>query len=227
MKTRPSVDQILDRYLAALGGKAAMEKLKTHVIKGTQTSTTGSTGALEIYQAAPNKRLAILTGPNGVSQTGYNGKVGWSKNPRGQVELHGEQLAQLKAVSDFYGVLHLKDLYPDMAVSGKEKIGDREAWVIVSAVSDRRIEKLYFDTQTGLLLRIYGLTLTPLARIPDQIDFADYRDVDGLKLPFSITQSLTNPEAGWTRRITDIKHNEPIDETKFDMPAPPAAPTRP
>jgi hypothetical protein len=213
--------------VAAVGGKAAVEKLQTRVIKGTQTGANGSTGTLEIYQAAPNKRLAILTVGNGVFQTGYNGKVGWSKNPRGQSEVSGEQLAQLKGISDFYGVLHLRDLYPDMVVSEKEKIGDGSAYVIVSAVSDRRIEKLYFDTQTGLLLRISGLTLTPLARIPDQIDFADYREVDGVKLPFSITQSLISPEAGWTRKITEIKHNVPIDGAKFDMPTPPAAPAKP
>jgi photosynthetic reaction center cytochrome c subunit len=223
----PTVDQILDHYVTALGGKAAMEKLKTRVTKGTQTSANGASGSLEIYQTAPNKRLAVLTMPNGVFQTGYDGKVGWSKNPRGQSELQGEQLAQLKVFSDFYSALHLKDLYPEMVVSGKEKIGDASVWVMVSAVSDKRIEKLYFDTQTGLLLRVSGLTLTPLARIPDQMDFADYREVDGVKLPFSITQSAINPTAGWTRRIAEVKHNVPIDDARFNMPTPPAAPTKP
>jgi hypothetical protein len=72
-----------------------------------------------------------------------------------------------------------------MAVAGRVKVGDRDVYVIVSRISDRRIERLYFDAQTGLLLRIAAVTETPLARLPEETVFEDYREVDGVKLPFT------------------------------------------
>jgi hypothetical protein len=90
-------------------------------------------------------------------------------------------------------------------------------------VSPTRIEKLYFDAQTGLLLRSLSITQTMLAPIPDQTDFEDYRDVDGVKLPFTIRQSAVDARNGWTRKYTEIKQNVPIDDTKFNPPPAPAA----
>ena len=90
----------------------------------------------------------------------------------------------------------------------------------VSGSTDTRTEKLYFDTQTGLLLRILSITQTLLAPIPEQMDFEDYRDVDGIKLPFTIRQSFVDPWVGWTRKYTEIKHNVPVDDAKFNPPPP-------
>lgn len=216
----PSVEQIIAKYEQAIGGRAAFDRLKSRTMKGTQTSTGDNTPRpLEVNQVAPNKILAIVTLPNGnASMTGYNGTTGWTKTPRGQRELTGAQLNQLKRSAEFSGGFKLRELYPGMVVTGKEKIGEREAYVVVSQVADNRTEKLYFDTQTGLLLRILAITQTVLAPLPEQTDFEDYREVDGVKLPFTVRQSYVDPWVGWTRNYTEIKHNVPVDETKFNMP---------
>ena len=211
----PTVDQVLSKYVDALGGKAALEKLKTRMMKGSQVRFDGTAWPVEIYQAAPNKFVSIVTTPNGAVSFGFDGMVGWSKNPRGQRELSGEALAQMKRSAEFYADLKLKELYPKMTLEGKEKVGEREAYVIRSQVGEKRTEKLYFDTQTGLLIRILGLEDTMLGDIPDQEDLSDYREVDGVKLPFTIQMSYVDPWVGWTRKFTEIKLNVPVDEAKF------------
>jgi hypothetical protein len=221
----PSAEQIVARYEQAIGGRAANEKLKSRVMKGTQVTFDGTALPLEAYQVAPNKVVSIMTTQGGPVMSGYNGTTGWMKNQRGQREMSGGQLAQMKRSAEFLGDFMLRQLYPGMVVLGKEKIGEREAYVVASQVADNRMEKLYFDTETGLLLRILAITQTVLAPLPEQTDFEDYREVDGVKLPFTIRQSFVDPWVGWTRKFTEIKHNVPVDETKFNMPpAPPPAP---
>ena len=214
----PTVDQVLDKYLQAIGGKAAFEKLKTRVMTGTQVGADGTAIPIETYQEAPDKVVSILTAKNGVMMSGYNGTVGWAKSPRAQRQLSGGQLASMKRAADFYGDIKLKELYPNLEVVDREKVGERDAYLLASQPSPNRIEKLYFDTQTGLLLRIQTITQTVIAPVPEQTDFDDYRDVDGVKLPFIIRQSSVNPRDGWTRKYTEIKHNVTIDEAKFNMP---------
>jgi hypothetical protein len=220
----PTVDQVLDKYIQAMGGRAALEKQKSRVMKGSQVMADGTAIPLETYQAAPDKVVSILTTPKqGVMMSGYNGQVGWVKNQRGQHDLSGAQLADMKRGADFYGDLKLKEIFPGLEVVDREKVGDRDAYVLASQVSPTRIEKLYFDAQTGLLLRSLSITQTMLAPIPDQTDFEDYRDVDGVKLPFTIRQSAVDARNGWTRKYTEIKQNVPIDDTKFNPPPAPAA----
>lgn len=220
----PTVDQVLDKYIQAMGGRAALEKQKSRVMKGSQVMADGTAIPVETYQAAPDKVVSILTTPKqGVMMSGYNGHVGWVKNQRGQHEMSGAQLAEMKRGADFYGDLKFKEMFPGLEVVDREKVGDRDAYVLASQASPTRLEKLYFDTQTGLLLRILSITQTMLAPIPDQMDFEDYRDVDGVKLPFTIRQSAVDARNGSTRKYTEIKQNIPIDDTKFNPPPAPAA----
>ncbi|HEX8922169.1 MAG TPA: c-type cytochrome [Pyrinomonadaceae bacterium] len=219
----PTVDQVLDKYVQALGGEAGFKKLNTRVMKGAQITFDGTSIPLETYQAAPNKLVTIMTTPKqGVLMSGYNGTIAWSKTARGQRELSGAQLALMKRASDFYTDIKPRETFPNLTVVGREKIGDREAYVLTSKVSDTRTEKLYFDTQSGLLLRILAITQTVLAPIPEQTDFEDYRDVDGVRLPFTIRQSFVDPWVGWTRKYTEIKHNIAVDDAKFNPPPEPS-----
>lgn len=213
----PTVDQILDKYVQALGGRAAIEKLKTRVLKGSQTTWDGKEFPLEIYQTAPNKFLSQVTMPRGIISQGFNGTIGWVKNPRGQRELSGEDLIEIKRGAEFYDSLKLKELYPNLKIVGKEKIGEREAFVAESAVSPTKTVKLFFDAQTGLLARVATYTQTLIALIPEQMDFENYREVDGVKIPFMVRQSFVDPWSGWTRRFMEIKQNVPIDGAKFDL----------
>jgi hypothetical protein len=217
----PTVGQVLDAYFKAIGGRAAFEKSKTRVSKGSQIQWDGTALPIEIYRKSPDKYLAVLTRPgNDVVLTGFNGVTGWSQNQRqGLREFSGAQVTQLRRAADFFGDFRLREDYTDMAVAGREKVGARDAYVIVARASDKRIERLYFEVATGLLLRIAATTETPLARLPEETVFEDYREVDGVKLPFTVRASFIDPFVGWTRKFTEVKHNVALEDSKFDKPA--------
>jgi hypothetical protein len=214
----PTVDQVLDKYIQGSGGRAAIEKVKTRVMKGSQAGFDGTALPLEIYREAPNKFLSSITRPQGLVLQGYNGTSGWLKNPRGQRELAGEDLAAVKRRAEFNESLKLKELYPDLKITAREKVGDRGAFVLESEAGKSEITRLFFDVQTGLLLRRQTIGKNILAPIPEQVDYEDYRDVDGVKLPFTIRQSFVDPWIGWTQKFTEIKQNIPIEGAKFDLP---------
>ncbi|HXF41281.1 MAG TPA: c-type cytochrome [Blastocatellia bacterium] len=242
----PSVDQVLDKYFQVLGGKAAAQKITSRVIKlswlrpklvngGTPNAAMiarGDKWAMEIYQKAPNKYLAVITSPNGIIQQGFNGTSGWVKSPQGQREMNNAELARFARQADLLGDFALKDQYSLMTVTGREKIDDREAYVVEAQPkasggapapsttgSARRTEKLFFDIQSGLLVRRTVLTPTALGLDPEQTDFKDYTEVDGVKLPFTIIVSyLDDSHLGTTKKYIDVKQNVPIDDAKFEAP---------
>ena len=106
-----------------------------------------------------------------------------------------------------------------MRVVGTEKIGDRETYIVASRIDPNRTLRFYFDTQTGLLLRELFTTKTMLGPLPEQVDFEDYRDVGGVKLPFTIRSSDAAPFDNTTRRFTEIKPNVPADDSIFNLTA--------
>jgi outer membrane lipoprotein-sorting protein len=215
----PTVEQVLDKYTQALGGRALLEKAKTRFMKGVQLSTNDTSAPVEISQKAPNKFVMIMTTPQAaVVSRGFNGSIGWMKTPRGQRELKGTDLAQVKRNADFNWMLNLKDLSREMKVTGKEKMGDHEVYVVEARIAPDKIEKLFFDTQMGLLLRDILLTDTMIGWIPEQTDYDDYKDVDGVKMPFTIRQSYVDPWVGWTRKLAEVKINVPVDDSKFEPP---------
>jgi hypothetical protein len=214
----PTVDEVLAKYAQAMGGEAALRKLTSRVMKGTQTGADGSPAPLETYQVAPDKLATTMTGKQGPMMTGYNGSVGWQKGPRGQRQMAGAQLEQMKMSADFYGDFKIKEFYPNLSVAGREMIGERDTIVLVSRPPGARMQKLYFDARTGLLVRILTVLNTMVAPVPSQLDFEDYRDVDGVKLPFVMRYSPVEARDAWTRRYTEIKHNVAVDDTKFNPP---------
>jgi len=224
----PTADQILAKYLDALGGPAAIDKLKTLVMKGTYTGANGEALSYEIYMAAPDKFAIIVTTPQGTIERGFDGKVGWERGPRGVTELAPGVLAGLKEKFLFYSNIKLKEQFTQMRVGRRDKIGDHEVIIIGARTADNRREQLYFDAQSGLLLRRVRYTPTMIGVIPEQTDFDDYRDVEGVKFPFTVKVAAVevgNPLA--TRSYTEIKLNVAIDDSKFKMPAAPAKPASP
>ena len=237
----PTVDQVLDRYHQAIGGQAAAQKITTRVSKiswlrpklvngGTPNAAMiarGDTWPMEIYQKAPNKYLAVITSPNGIISQGFNGATGWVKNAQGQREMTGAEISRVARQADLLGDFKLKDQYSQMSVTGKEKIDEREVYVVDAQPTPgaraplpapgNRTEKLFFDIQSGLLVRRTVLTATALGFDPEQADFKDYTEVDGVKLPFTVILSyLDDAHYGTTRKYIDVKHNVPIDDAKFE-----------
>lgn len=216
----PTVDQILDKYVQALGGKAAIEKLTSTVAKGTfDLPAMGMSGPMETYAKAPNKNTSIINLEGfGMIQSAFDGTIGWSKDPQsGLRELTGAELADTKRDADFYRDIRLKQLFPKMSVMGKEKVSERDAYVIEATPAGGKPEKMFFDTQTGLLVRLDNDRDSPQGAAHIETYFEDYRDAGGVKVPFLV--KIVRPDFSFTIKITEVKQNVPVDDAKFNKPA--------
>jgi zinc protease len=226
----PSVDEIWNRYFVAIGGKSVADIIKTLVVKGTTTISGGQVVAYESEQSAPDKGHESfanqnVTGRNcaGDSRCEYervvSGRDGWLKSGAGVQELVGEQVADQKLSFPLFGILRLKDQYSSFRVSGRDRIDDRDVYLISAVRSDKKAERLYFDVESGLLRRRMGYTRTLIGTIPQQIDFEDYRQVEGLKLPFTIKIAFADPGSRpITRKFTEIRLNVPVGNLQFEKP---------
>jgi hypothetical protein len=220
----PSADEIFSKYAAALGGQTAIDKLKSRTVKGTVTQANGNSFQFELSQSAPDKFYLLVTTPQGTIERGFNGQVGWEKTAEGVREITGAELIDFKAANGLFSLLKLKEQYsrPPTRVR-KDKLGDRDVYVIDGATTDNRRMRLYFDATSGLLLRRTTTMPTMVGIIPDQIDLEDYREAEGLKFPFTARAAMVevgNPTS--TRTFTELKLNVPVDESKFNMPPKPA-----
>jgi len=223
----PSADDIFSKYIAAMGGQAAIDKLTSRTAKGMIAQANGNSFQFELYQAAPDKFYLLVTTPQGPFERGFNGQVGWEKTARGVRELSGGELANFKMANSLFGLIKLKDQYSRPPRVRRDKIGERDVYVLDGTTTDGRRMRLAFDATTGLLLRRVTATSSMIGLIPDQIELEDYRDVDGVKFPFigrAATVEVGNPTS--TRTFTEIKLNAPVDDSKFNMPPAPK-PTTP
>ena len=232
----PTAEQLFDKYVQALGGKAVIDKIKTRSTKvtllrpklvnsGTPKAAMlnrGETWTIETFQKAPDKYLAIITTPDGVIYQGFNGTTGCTKNANGQREMNNAEVVRITRQGDLYKDVRLKEQYSKTSVTGKEKIGDREAYVVEALSLDNKTEQLFFDAQSGLLVRRTVFTETKLGLDPEETDYEDYRQIDGAWLPFTVKISyLDDNHYGTTRRLTEVKQNIPIDDSRFEVPATP------
>jgi hypothetical protein len=218
----PSADEIFNKYAAALGGQTAIDRLKSRTAKGMVTQANGNSFQFELSQAAPDKFYLLVTTPQGTVERGFNGQVGWEKTARGVREVSGAELINFKAANGLFSLLKLKAQYGKPPRVHKDKIGDRDVYIVDGTTTDNRRMRLYFDATSGLLLRRTTTMPTIIGIIPDQIDLEDYREADGLKFPFTAraaTLELGNPTS--TRRFTELKLNVPVDDSKFNMPPAP------
>ena len=220
-----TVDDVLNKYLAAIGGQAAIDKLKTRVMKGTYTTGANSLN-IEIAQSAPDKVHVTFVSQQGTMERAFNGSAGWEKNPRGVNDLGGAQLADLKSGFTLFRDIKLKEQFTRMNVR-KEKLDGKDVNVIAGGTPNGKRERLYFDAETGLLLRRIVATQTPIGVIPEQTDFEDYRDVDGVKIPFTVKTAGIDGFSTGTRKFTEIKINTAIDDASFNKPAAPPAAAQP
>jgi photosynthetic reaction center cytochrome c subunit len=242
----PSPESILDKYIQAAGGSQRLASLKSFVGKGTSVSFGGFGGGgdVELVAEAPDKRATIIlfkeATDRGDQIRTYDGHAGWVRTPLnvlGEFQLSGGDLdgARLDAQLSFPGQIKqvltnlktgppgtITDLPAPASQASLQKdvtLGQTHDVDVVQGNGPRGLlVTLYFDRKTGLLLRELRYGNSPIGRVPTQIDFADYRDVNGIKLPFRITYAWLDGRDSIV--LNDIKTNVQVSEAKFDRPAP-------
>src|SRR5215510_15476905 len=215
----PAVDDILDKYIKALGGKEAIEKITSRTAKGSfEIEAMNMSGTLEMFAKAPNKNAMKIDLPGfGVVNNVFDGAKGWDSNPMtGLRELSGAELAAMKRRADFHSEINFKKHYPKMEVKGKEKVGSSETYVIEATPDEGGPEKLYFDVNTGLLVRHDIETDSPQGKLTMEVYLEDYKVVDGVKIPHTVKR--VTPAMTMVTKITEVKNNVEIDDAKFNKP---------
>ncbi len=216
----PSVDQIIEKYIEVVGGRDVITKFSSRAAKGTiDIPGVSRGGTFELYAKAPNKALTTMNvHPLGLITQGFNGSSGWYQTDRtGLRSLKGVELDAVGRDSDFYSPLRMKANYPKMRLMGRTKFGYREAYVIAASPAAGLPDKFYFDTLSGLPIRLDTVRPGAAGQVSMQVYLDDWRDVDGIKLPFRITQSLSGSSLVF--EFLEIKHAVTLDDHIFNKPA--------
>ena len=148
-----------------------------------------------------------------------NGPAGWIVSPRGRRALGPNELAEARRNADLLSAVKAVPTQT-MRVAGHGKVGEREAVVVVDRPSEGVQRRYFFDAETGLLQRILTLTDAVLNQIPEQVDFEDYRDVSGVRVPFTIRISAIDTFDSRTQNIAEVKHGVPVEDAIFEIPKP-------
>jgi hypothetical protein len=219
----PTAEQLLDKYIQAMGGKDALGKVTSRVAKGKIEDPANPPSPYEIYVKAPDKRLTVVRAPGNDSLAANNGSAGWTSSPgRGTRDMAAADAEGTQLEDDLFLATHAKQIYTQWRVGRPDKVGDRDAYVLNGTAPGHVPIRLYLDQQTGMLLRMMHFTETPLGRLPAQVDYSDYRDVDGVKVPYKLITA--RPTARNTVQLDQVQQNVPVEDSKFVKPAAPAQP---
>jgi photosynthetic reaction center cytochrome c subunit len=212
-------DEILNKYVQAVGGVAAVEKITSRVAKGT-ISFGGQQFPVEVLAKAPNKRISLVHTPNGDNITAFDGHAGWIGNPgpRPPRDMSAPENEAIGFDATFYLPTELKKMFTQFRVRpAAEKIGGHEVVQVIGVNRGKPPMRLFFDKESGLLVRSIRYADTPLGRNPTQVDYSDYRTQDGVKVPFQWT--LARPLGRFTIQVSELQQNVPVDDKKFEKPA--------
>ncbi len=223
-----SADEIIEKSIAAMGGRAAMEKIKTRVMSGTITLRTpvgDIPGTIDVTNAAPNKARTLIkadltsvgAGPMQIDQR-FDGTTGYVLDSlQGDRPIGGDQLLNMRANTFPHPFLTYKAMGTTAKVVGKEKVGDRDAFVLLFEPSAGPAVRQYIDAESFMPLKgVIKMNVPQLGDVEQTSEASDFRVVDGVKVPFKL--QVTSPATSFTIVVSKVEHNVPVDEKLFVKP---------
>ncbi|HYK90322.1 MAG TPA: hypothetical protein VE398_16220 [Acidobacteriota bacterium] len=225
-----SADEIVEKHLAALGGRDALSKLTSRKLTGTVTVTTPAgdiSGPFESYALPPNKSRTYLKldlssfGQNdAVVDQRFDGTTGYAINSvQGDGEITGNQLENLRNGRFPNPLLKYKESGMKIEVLPNEKVGEKDAIVLAVTPKTGSAAREFLDASSYLPIKMVMKIDVPQlgGEIEQTTEFSDYREVDGVKVPFQI--KVTNPAQTLVIKATRIEHNTVIEDSIFTKPA--------
>lgn len=210
----PTVDAVLAKFAQAKGGADALNKINTRVIQIDETRD-GHTSSIEAYQKAPGEMYSVISTPQGNVTTFTDGTHAWITTNRGSFEASGFDAIVLSREAQMNPIAVLQD-YKSKRLRGQAKIGDTMTYVVQATAPDGVVEFLFFDQQSGLLVRRSIRDRTIFGALPVEADYSDFRSTSGINIPYKITW-YTNGQTE-TYVVKDVKDNAPVDDSKFAPP---------
>ena len=227
----PSVDQVLDKYMQALGGAQKVAGITSFVATGKSTGYRGfgGGGAVEVAAQTPDKRATHISFPEypdrGVSVRTYDGRTGWIATPLAVVpkyELGGSERDGARIDAQLAFPAQIKQALTDLRVGLPTTIEDKDVTVLQGNGPNGTLATMYFDDKTGLLTRVVRYGRSPIGRVPTQVDYSDYRDVNGITFPFRWTFAWLDGRDQF--EFNAVRFNVPIEAATFGEPRLPPAP---
>lgn len=213
-----AIDEILKRYEEALGGSEAIEAVKSYKVKGT-FELAGLKGRMEGWHKEPRKRLSVIEFPGGGTlKKGFDGETNWVQTPAGTfIDDSSQELAEMEREAEVYSAAKIKNYFESMKLEHKARLSGRDVHVIEGKPARGPAEKLFFDVESGLLLRWDMARRHPKrGTIFAKAHLEDYKQVDKVKVPFKIRflfESFT-----FTVTLDEVQHNVQIDDAIFRKP---------
>jgi len=223
-----TVDDVIEKHLTAIGGRAALAKIKSRSMTGTialATPVGELSGPVQVMNVAPNKARTLIkldlsavgAGEMTVDQR-FDGTVGFvADSMQGNRDITGNQLENMKNSTFPSPFLDYKDRGVTIELGGKEKIGGKDAYLLTVKPKTGSVVRQWVDAETYLPLRVAIKVEVPqMGEVEQTTEFSDFRDVDGVKVPFTLKSS--SAAQSFTITLTKVEHNTKIDETLFVKP---------
>ena len=212
---KPTVDEILAKYETALGGKDALARVKSRYIKANRVEPDGKTvEPEEIWLKGGKYRSETKYGDYLVTEL-FDGKDARKLGNTEAIELKAFEAEQMKRDAQLFANPDIRSIYPKLDFRFLNRIDGREVYMVTATTADNRREQLAFDVLTGQLVRRVASAMTVIGQFQYQVDYSDYKDLGGVKLPASTRFAM--PGITWTRKIVEVKNNT-VDDAKFTSP---------
>jgi outer membrane lipoprotein-sorting protein len=224
-----TADEIVEKHIAAIGGRAALSKLTSRVANGSIAISTPAgefSGPIEVMNQAPNKARTLINldlsavgvGKMTIDQR-FDGLTGYAMDTlQGNRDITGDQLESMRNGYFPTPLLNYKQNGIAVELTGKEKVGDREAYVLVLKPKTGPSVRQFIDATSFLLIRqVQTLDIPPVGPLEQTVDFSDERDVDGIKVSHKL--AATSSAQNFTVTLTKVEHNKAIDQSLFAKPA--------
>jgi len=212
------IDQILQRYEQALGGKEAVAGIKSFKLKGT-FDLNRMHGTIEGWRKEPRKTLSVIEFPYiGTLKKGFDGETRWVQTPAGTfTDTSPQEVAELERDAEAYSAGTIKSQFESMRLENKARLSGRDVYVIEGKPIKGPSEKLFFDVESGLLLR-WDMARRQSNRgtVFVKVHLGDYKDVNGVKVPFKIRFAFES--FNFTVNLEEVQHNIDIDDAVFRKP---------
>ena len=213
----PSADDVIEKYTRAVGGAAAIQNVSSRVESGTVTFGNGPRFPIEILFKSPLRQAMIVHLPAGDSSTVFDSQNGWLKSPAGPVrDMPQADIEGAKLDADLQFPINVKKTFQELKVIRTEKVSEHDTVLLFATNSSGPPLELYFDRETGLLLRQLRFGSSPLGLNPTQIDYGDYKTFDGLQVPLHLI--ISRPNRTLDIHLFEVKQNVPVDDAKFARP---------
>ncbi len=216
-----TVDQVLDKYIQALGGMDALAKLKTRTRTGTVTNRGAQTAPVVVEDTASGQVRTSIDGQPAASVRAFDGKAAWALNGPRVRDFEGVEATNVSLAADLALPADLKSSYAALAVQNYARIAGHQVISLQGRRANGVTEQLMFDRESGLLARRVIRLRTPMGELPVQIDYSDYRPIDGVQTPFEVR--IADWESVSVFTFAQVAMNAPIEAARFARPANPPA----